>query len=216
MEAYGGLDLLVNNAGGTRDGRIAKLTVDAFDEVVGVHLRGGWLAARAAARAMRQRGGSIVNIVSGTALYGNVGQSNYAAAKGGLLSLTRSLSMELAASNVRVNAVSPIARTSMVEPLLQFAGPDNQEVAEMFGDPADVAAVVAFLASDAAVDVTGQVLGFDGRELTLWSHPTPLQRIRHDGRWSLEQFEAALDGAERATLQPDALGREVQRLLGIK
>jgi hypothetical protein len=152
---------------------------------------------------MRDDGGAVVNIVSGTALYGNVGQSPYAAAKGGLLSLTRSLSIELARTRVRVNAVSPIAMTDMIAPLL--------DLRPYFGAPEAVAPIVALLAT---APITGQVLGFDGRRLSVWSHPAILRREERE-EWSLDDLALALDG-ELAELQPDELGAAVLGLMGIQ
>lgn len=159
---------------------------------------------------MRDDGGAVVNIVSGTALYGNVGQSPYAAAKGGLLSLTRSLSIELARTRVRVNAVSPIAMTDMIAPLLDFAG-DRADLRPYFGAPEAVAPIVALLAT---APITGQVLGFDGRRLSVWSHPAILRREERE-EWSLDDLALALDG-ELAELQPDELGAAVLGLMGIQ
>jgi NAD(P)-dependent dehydrogenase (short-subunit alcohol dehydrogenase family) len=213
VDAYGGIDVLVNNAGVARDGMLSRMTAEQFDEVIAVHLRGTWLAARAAARAMKGTGGSIVNVTSGTALFGNLAQSNYAAAKGGILALTRSLSLELARLGIRVNAISPIVMTDMIDPLAGLAGDRWDEVAALFGSPEQVAPIVAFLASPASADITGQVLGFNGRRLAVWSHPTMLRRVERDA-WSLDDMAAALDG-DLAELQPDELGAAVLGLMGV-
>jgi 3-oxoacyl-[acyl-carrier protein] reductase len=121
-EMFGPVRFVVNNAGITRDKSLMKMGVDEFDDVVAVHLRGSWLLCRAAARAMRHAGGSILNVTSGSALYGLVGQSNYAAAKGGIIALTRALSVELARYTIRVNALYPVALTDMTAPVLELAG----------------------------------------------------------------------------------------------
>jgi NAD(P)-dependent dehydrogenase (short-subunit alcohol dehydrogenase family) len=214
VDAHGHLDFVVNNAGTARDGMLGRLTAEAFDEVVAVHLRGTWLVCRAAAAAMRGTGGSILNVVSGTAVYGNVGQSNYAAAKGGVLALTRALSLELARARIRVNAISPVALTDMTSRLVAFAG-DRADLSRYLGDPADVAtAVVAFAAPDAP-PLTGQLIGFDGRRLTVWSHPQILHETVADGPWSAEAINATLAGGVQSELHPDGLGREVLALMGV-
>ena len=212
VRRFGGLDLLVNNAGITRDGMLAKVSVADFDAVVAVHLRGTWLACRAAARAMRSDGGSILNVVSGTALYGNVGQSAYAAAKGGILALTRALALELQRSRIRVNAIAPVARTEMVMPLLEI----NEELAPLFGAPQDVAPVVALLASSAATDVSGIVVGFDGQRLCVWTHPSSREAVVVAVPSSLDELAQAFRTLPRLTPNPDALGGAVHRLLGVR
>lgn len=214
VEAYGGVDFVVNNAGVTRDGTITRLAPEAFDEVIATHLRGAWLVSRAAVRAMRGTGGSIVNIVSGTALYGNVGQSNYAAAKGGILAMTRALSLELARYRIRVNAVSPVARTEMVEPLLALA-PEREELPGCFGAPDEVAAAIVYFATPASAELTGQVIGFDGRRLTLWSHPAVIRAEERPEAWSPTDIHSAINGGERSELAPDRLGLIVRELTGV-
>lgn len=185
---YGGVDLVVNNAGITRDSTLTKMTGEDFDAVVAVHLRGAWAVSRAAARAMRAAGtgGGLVNVVSGSALFGLVGQSNYAAAKGGMLGLTRALSVELARHDIRVNALYPVALTDMTRPVAELAaarGGAGGREAIPFGDPADVAPVVCYLASAAAAHLTGQVIHFDGRQIAVWSHPEPRAGERRDSAW---------------------------------
>ena len=170
VERFGGVDFVVNNAGITRDRTLTKMTAADFDEVVATHLRGAWLVSRAAVRAMRAAGagGSIVNVISGSgALFGLIGQSNYAAAKGGVLGLTRALSVELARHEIRVNALYPVAATDMTREVAERAG----AAALPFDDPATVAPIVSYLASPQATSLTGQVIHFDGRELSVWTHP---------------------------------------------
>lgn len=209
--AYDGIDLLVNNAGNSRDGMLRRASAEDFDAVIAVHLRGTWLTCRAAARAMHGHGGAIVNVVSGTAMFGNVGQSAYAAAKGGVLGLTRTLALELARSGVRVNAIAPVVKTDMVAPLLEL----DPALGTWFGAPEDVARVVTFLASPAAADLTGGVLGFDGTTLSVWSHPESVAQVAREDGWAPEDFAAALATAPDPRPNPDAFGRAVHEKLGV-
>jgi NAD(P)-dependent dehydrogenase (short-subunit alcohol dehydrogenase family) len=113
VEAFGGIDCLVNNAGITRDRTLGKMSAEEFDNVIAVNLRGTWACAKAAALAMRERGGSIVNVVSNTAFSGAIGQTNYAASKAGVAGMTRTWARELSRYEIRVNAIWPIAATDM-------------------------------------------------------------------------------------------------------
>ena len=215
VEHFGGIDAVVNNAGFTRDAMLSKMTAEQFDEVIAVHLRGCWLLTRAAARAMRKSGGSIVNVVSGTALYGHIGQANYAAAKGGVLALTRAMSMELRRFGIRVNAVAPVVRTTMIDPLLDMVGDQAAAFEPLFGAPEDVAPIFAYLSSANASAITGQVLSFDGSRLSVWSHPEVIRSVQGDGRWSVADIASAVSSGELATLHPDALGTALQNLFGL-
>ncbi|GAV31269.1 MAG: 3-oxoacyl-[acyl-carrier-protein] reductase [Anaerosomatales bacterium] len=166
VEQHGRLDVVVNNAGITRDGLAVRMSDEDWGAVIGTNLSGAFFVSRAAAKTMmRQRSGSIVMISSVVGLVGNAGQANYAAAKAGLLGLTRSLARELAPRNVRVNAVAPgFIATDMTaalpEPVKEAA---LASIAlKRFGEPEDVADAVAFLASDAAKYITGQVIAVDG------------------------------------------------------
>ena len=165
-EEFGSLDILVNNAGITRDGLLVRMSDEDWDAVIRTNLTGAFTMTRAAAKLMmKARTGSIVNISSVIGLVGNAGQANYAAAKAGLIGLTKSVARELAPRSVRVNAVAP----GFIETDMTAALPEAvREVAlgqialRSFGEPADVAAAVAFLASDDAKYITGQVLAVDG------------------------------------------------------
>jgi 3-oxoacyl-[acyl-carrier protein] reductase len=162
----GRLDILVNNAGMTRDNVIMMLKPDDFDQVISTNLRSAWLCSRAASRTMmKQRSGRIINITSVVGIAGNGGQSNYAASKAGLIGLTKSLAKEIASRGVTVNAVAPgFIETDMTadigEQMTTLAL--NAIPLGRIGQPEDIAKAVAFLASDDAAYITGQVLVVDG------------------------------------------------------
>ncbi|AJE80437.1 3-oxoacyl-(acyl-carrier-protein) reductase [Streptomyces albus] len=169
VEEFGGLDIHVNNAGITRDASLGKMSVDDFDAVVNVHLRGTWLGVRAASAIMRKAGrGSIVNISSLSGKSGNPGQTNYSAAKAGIVGLTKASAKELAHKGVRVNAVQPgLIRTAMTQamPPEVFAEREAAIPMRRAGEPAEVAGAVLFLASDLSSYMTGAVLEVGGGRL---------------------------------------------------
>ena len=166
VATYGQLDILVNNAGITRDNIMARMKADDFDAVLATNLRSCWLMCRAALRVMMcARYGRIVNISSVTALMGNAGQSNYAASKAGIIGMSKSLAREIASRGITVNVVAPgFIATDMTAELSE----DLLETARAhiplgrMGQPSEVAAAVAFLASDEAKYITGQTLNVDG------------------------------------------------------
>ena len=163
---FGRLDLFVNNAGITRDASLKKMTVADFDAVVTVHLRGTWLGVRYASAIMReQKSGSIVNISSLSGKSGNPGQTNYSAAKAGIVGLTKAAAKEVAHHNVRVNAIQPgLIRTAMTEAMPQKAW--DQKLSEIpmqrVGEPEEVASVALFYASDLSSYMTGTVAEVTG------------------------------------------------------
>lgn len=169
VDAYGGLEIFVNNAGIARDASLRNMTVADFDTVIAVHLRGSWLGVRAAAKVMRDAGaGSIVNMSSLSGKSGNAGQTNYSAAKAGIVGLTKSAAKELAGRNVRVNAVQPgLIRTPMTEAMKPevFAAREADIPMKRAGEPIEVANAVLFLASDLSSYVTGAVLEVGGGRL---------------------------------------------------
>jgi 3-oxoacyl-[acyl-carrier protein] reductase len=166
-EKHGRLDVLVNNAGITRDGLFMRMEDKDWDDVIDTNLKSAFVACRAAARPMiRAKWGRIINITSVSGILGNKGQANYSASKAGLIGLTKSIARELAGKQVTANCVAPgFITTDMSEAVMQ---PVKDYVIEhaiplkRFGAPTDIAAMVAFLASDAAGYVTGQCIAVDG------------------------------------------------------
>jgi 3-oxoacyl-[acyl-carrier protein] reductase len=160
------IDILVNNAGINRDTLLLRMSDDAWDDVINTNLRGAYLCTKFALRSMmRQEWGRIINISSVSGIVGNIGQSNYAASKGGLIAFTKSVAREMGSRNITVNAVAPgYIITGMTDKL----PPERKEAIlamiplQRFGQPEDVAELVAFLASDRAGYITGQTITIDG------------------------------------------------------
>lgn len=165
-ERFGSVDILVNNAGVTRDNLLLRMPEEDFDAVIAANLKGTFLCMKAASRLMlKRRYGRIVNLSSVVGLRGNAGQVNYAASKAGVIGMTKSLAKELAVRGITVNAVAPgFIETDMTAALPESARAAARGSIPMgrLGSPEDVAKAVAFLASDAAAYITGQVLAVDG------------------------------------------------------
>jgi 3-oxoacyl-[acyl-carrier protein] reductase len=165
-KSFGSIDVLVNNAGITRDNLVMRLKDEDWDAVLDANVRGAFAAIRAASRGMmKRRSGRIINIASIVGLIGNKGQANYAASKAGLIALTKSVAKELGSRNILVNAVAPgFIETEMTAAMTQEARDalGKQIALERLGSAQDVAAMVAFLASDLASYITGQVFVVDG------------------------------------------------------
>jgi 3-oxoacyl-[acyl-carrier protein] reductase len=166
LDRYGRLDILVNNAGITRDTLLLRMKEDDFDAVLDTNLRGVFLCTKAALRPMtKARGGRIINITSVVGLMGNAGQSNYAAAKAGIIGFTKSTAREMASRGITINAVAPgyieTELTGLLSEQIRAAILENIPLGRL-GAPQDVANLVCFLASDAASYITGETITVDG------------------------------------------------------
>ena len=166
LELGGGLDVVVNNAGITRDGLLMRMSEEDWDAVLAVNLKGTFLVTKAATRRlMKSKRGRLINIASVVGLMGNAGQANYAASKGGVVAFTKAVAREMASRGVTVNAVAPgFIQTDMTAALPEKAAAELSSRIPLgrLGDVADIAGVVAFLASAEAGYVTGQVITVDG------------------------------------------------------
>jgi NAD(P)-dependent dehydrogenase (short-subunit alcohol dehydrogenase family) len=197
---FGRLDALVTNAGVLRDRMLWRMSDDEFDTVVDVHLRGTFTCVRAAVRHLREQGdgGRIIVVGSPAGQRGNVGQTNYSAAKAAIVGMARTWSMECARAGITVNAVIPVAATAMTATMPAFAEhveawqqdgtplPDWLRAGEGFGTPADAAGLVVYLASAESAGVTGQAIGIGGDKLSLWAHPEETTVSYRDGGWSAD------------------------------
>ena len=199
-EHFGGLDVVINNAGILRDRMSFSMTEQEWDAVIGVHLKGHFGVARHAAARWRAAvkasgepaGAAIVNTASESGLYGNAGQSNYAAAKAGIASLTLVMARELERLGVRVNAIAPVARTRLTEAVAGDAMAPDDSGFDRF-DPANVAAVACWLASDGAAGISGQVVKVQGGVIQLLEGWRPLTEVTADEAWTLESVGGLRD-----------------------
>ncbi|MSQ00403.1 MAG: SDR family NAD(P)-dependent oxidoreductase [Myxococcales bacterium] len=183
LDRWGRLDVVVNNAGILRDKSFVKMTEAEWDLVIEIHLKGSYHVCKAAIPALARQGGSIVNTTSVSGMIGNYGQSNYAAAKAGIYGLTRVLAMELKKANINVNAIAPIAKTRMTEDI-DRVGADLSA--------AHISPIVVFLASDAARNVTGTIVGVAGQRLHLYEvHMNEGVEKPGDAPWTLAEIGAA-------------------------
>jgi NAD(P)-dependent dehydrogenase (short-subunit alcohol dehydrogenase family) len=186
---FGQLDILVNNAGFIRDRMIFKMSEEEFDAVVAVHLKGTFNCGRWACTYFRERasGGRIINTTSAAGLAGNVGQTNYAAAKAGIAIMTLIWSMEMEKYGVTCNAIAPSARTRMTE--TTFGDIEAEKGVFDFAAPDNIAPLVAYLASDAAQGISGKVFGVQGGDIELYEVWQARKSISKEGKWSVGELK---------------------------
>jgi len=197
VAAYGRLDVLVNNAGILRDRMSFNMDEADWDAVINVHLKGHMATSRFASAHWRQvskatgqpAGAAIVNTASESGLYGNAGQANYAAAKAGIASMTIVMARELERIGVRVNAIAPVALTRLTEDLISNASDEQRRTL----DPGNVAAAAAWLASDLAAGVSGQVLKVQGGLCQIVQGWRPISAVTSEESWTIASIAAARD-----------------------
>jgi NAD(P)-dependent dehydrogenase (short-subunit alcohol dehydrogenase family) len=199
LNSFGRIDILVNNAGILRDRTIAKMSEEDFDAVIAVHLKGTWNCGRHAAPLMREQSyGRIINITSSAGLRGNFGQSNYGAAKAGIMGLTLCWALELGRYGITVNAMAPAGLTRMVGTIPGMEG--KEPPPEMHPD--QNGPMVAYLASEKAAHVNGQIFGRRGFGFTLFQQLRPLAMMYKPGGLSPSEIAANFDGVFLEHLQP--------------
>lgn len=197
VEEFGRLDILVTNAGILRDKSLLKMSDDDFDAVINVHLRGTFTCVRSAFKYFKENAiqGRIITIGSPTGQRGNFGQTNYAAAKAGIVGMVRTWAMEMKRAGVTINAIIPEAATSMTKtiPYFQKAVEAEERGEAMpaffrqtlgFGTPQDVAGLIAFLSSEEASAITGQAIGAGGDRFQIWAHPEAAVTEYNEGGWT--------------------------------
>jgi NAD(P)-dependent dehydrogenase (short-subunit alcohol dehydrogenase family) len=211
LRAFGRVDAVVNNAGILRDAIWHKMNHEDWRAVIDVHLNGAFNVAKAATPHFReQRSGSFIHFTSGSGLTGNVGQANYAAAKLGIVGLSQSIALDMARYGVRSNCVAPVAFTRMLENLTRGA-PDDPALAAVRSMGAEkVAPLVAYLASDAAKDVTNQVFGVRRNEIFLYSKPRPIRSMAKSEGWTAQSVADELIPAFRSDFaRPDETAKDL-------
>jgi NAD(P)-dependent dehydrogenase (short-subunit alcohol dehydrogenase family) len=204
IDAFGRVDIVVNNAGILRDRMIFNMSEEEWDSVIDTHLKGTFAVTRAAAPYMReQRSGRFINMTSTSGLVGNVGQANYAAAKMGIVGLTKVVALDMARYNVTANCISPFAWTRMIGTIPTETEAQQARVEKIKKlSPAHIAPVAAFLASDYAKEVSGQVLGVRGKEIMLFGHMRPVMRVHHAEGWTVERLAEMFAGTLQHHLAP--------------
>jgi NAD(P)-dependent dehydrogenase (short-subunit alcohol dehydrogenase family) len=190
MDSFGGLDLVVNNAGILRDAIFHKMDADQFRAVIDVHLMGSFNLSRAAAAVFRNREtGSLVHMTSTAGLIGNFGQANYMAAKMGIVGLSRAIAMDMKRYGVRSNCIAPFAWSRMVSSIPTETDADRDRVAKLKRmTPEKIAPLVAFLGSDASTHISGQIFSVRNNEIYLFSQPRPVRSLHRSEGWTAESI----------------------------
>ena len=204
LDAFGRIDVVVNNAGILRDRFFFNMSVDEWKAVIDVHLNGSFYVSRAAAAHFKsQESGAYIHMTSTSGLVGNLGQANYSAAKLGIAGLSKSIALDMARHHVRSNCIAPFAWSRMIGSI-PTGTPDQQARVEKLKslETAKIAPLAVFLASEAAHDVSGQIFGVRANEIFLFSQNRPLRSVHRDGGWTPETVVSQAMPALRAHFYP--------------
>jgi NAD(P)-dependent dehydrogenase (short-subunit alcohol dehydrogenase family) len=204
MATFGRIDAVVNNAGILRDRLFFNMDPDEWKAVIDVHLNGSFFVSRAAAPQFKsQRSGAYVHLVSTSGLIGNLGQANYSAAKLGIAALSKSIAMDMQRYAVRSNCVAPFAFSRMIG-TIPADGPEQETRLKRLKamEPAKIAPLVAYLVSDLAAQVTGQIFAVRANEIFLMSQSRPLRSLHADGGWTVDSIAERAIPALRANFYP--------------
>jgi NAD(P)-dependent dehydrogenase (short-subunit alcohol dehydrogenase family) len=204
LDAFGRVDMLVNNAGILRDVIFHKMSWSDWSDVLAVHLNGSFNMSRACAAHFReQNSGAFVHMTSTSALVGNFGQANYMAAKYGIVGLSRAIALDMARFNVRSNCIAPFAWTRMIDSIPAQSEAEKRRVA-LFQEmtPEKIAPLVVYLASDRAEGITGQIFGVRNNEVFLFDQPRPVRTIHRSDGWTPEKLDAQLKPALAPSFTP--------------
>jgi NAD(P)-dependent dehydrogenase (short-subunit alcohol dehydrogenase family) len=211
VETFGRIDGVVNNAGILRDGFFHKMSAEHWDQVQKVHLYGGFNVSRAAAPYFKEQGGgALVHMTSTSGLIGNLAQANYAAAKMGIVGLSRSIALDMQKFGVRSNCIAPFAWSRMISAIKAETEEQKARVARLQQmTPDKVAAMAVYLLSDAAAEVTGQIFCVRNNEIFLFSQPRPIRSVHRDGGWSPDEIARHAAPALRAGFLPLEVSADV-------
>ncbi len=204
LDRWSRIDIVVNNAGILRDRMFWKMSEEEWDAVINVHLKGHFCVTRAAVNHMKERGfGRVINFTSTSGLIGNMGQTNYGAAKMAIVGLTRNLALEMQRYGVTVNAISPFAWTRLIGTIPTETDAQKARVEKIKQmSPAHIAPLAVYLASDQAAEVTGQIFGVRAKEIILFSVPRPVRTIGRLEGWTPEDLAEVIPGAFGSSFFP--------------
>lgn len=203
LDHFGRIDIVVNNAGILRDRMIFNMSEEEWDAVIGVHLKGSFNMTRSAAPYFKQqRGGRFINMTSTTGLIGNLGQANYAAAKLGIVGLTKITAFDMARYQVTANAIAPWAWSRLIGTIPTETDEQKEKVKKAQQmSPAHIAPMIAYLCSEDAGDISGQIFGVRGKEIMVFSQPRPIRSMYNAEGWSVESL-ASVKGALQSSFTP--------------
>jgi NAD(P)-dependent dehydrogenase (short-subunit alcohol dehydrogenase family) len=204
LDSFGRIDIVVNNAGILRDAIFHRMEPDEWRAVIDVHLHGSFNISRAAATHFRQQqSGSYIHMTSTAGLIGNFGQANYMAAKLGIVGLSRAIAMDMQRFSIRSNCIAPFAWSRMVSSIPTETEADKVRVAKLKQmTPEKIAPMVAFLGSDAAKNISGQIFAVRNNEIFLMSQPRPVRSLHRGEGWTPEALAEQLPGAFGPSLTP--------------